>query len=514
MLAQTWETLTSQPGFFLNLTIQHLYIALLAIAVATVLGLIIGVLIAEYKKTSGVTLGLINILYTIPSISLLGLLIPLSGIGNTTAIIALIIYALLPMVRNTFTGIDEIDPAIIEAARGMGSTEAEILRKIKLPLAMPIIVAGFRNMAVMTIALAGIAAFIGAGGLGVAIYRGITTNNMAMTIAGSILIAALAFFADWIVGGLARLIECRKEKWRHLGIALVSLLLVGLLGALAYSAVGSLFKSDDVVRIATKPMTEQLIVGEILAQLIENQTDLKVEMTAGVGGGTSNIMPAMEAGEFDLYPEYTGTGWSQVLGQVTLYAPEMFDTMNEMYNERFDMQWLGMYGLNNSGALVVRRELADRYNLHTFSDLVAVAPTLTIGATYDFFVRADSYLALQEVYGMDFGDRVEMDYGLLYEAILADKVDVIQAGPTDGRLNDPTLAALSDDKGAYSNYELGNVIRNDFLQRHPEIRGPIMMLNGQIGDAEIIKMNYQVEVEGRDPKDVAHDFLVEKGLLR
>lgn len=186
--------------FFLNLTWEHIEISMIAILVATVIGLGLGIIISQYRKSSSYILGLTNFIYTIPSIALFGFLIPFSGIGNITAIIALSIYALLPMVRNTYTGITGIDPEITEAARGMGSTPFQLLYKIKLPLAFPVILSGIRNMVVMTIALAGIAAFIGAGGLGVAIYRGITTNNSAMTVAGSLLIALLALLTDWGIG--------------------------------------------------------------------------------------------------------------------------------------------------------------------------------------------------------------------------------------------------------------------------------------------------------------------------
>lgn len=199
--------------FFLKLTMEHLKISGISILIAAVIGLILGIFISEYKKTSPFILGITNFVYTIPSISLLGFLIPFSGIGNTTAVITLTIYALLPMVRNTYTGIENIDPSIIESAKGMGSTPFEILCKVKLPLATTVILSGLRNMVVMTIALAGIASFIGAGGLGVAIYRGITTNNKTMTIAGSILIALLALVSDFIIGSIEKII---KRKWRLL----------------------------------------------------------------------------------------------------------------------------------------------------------------------------------------------------------------------------------------------------------------------------------------------------------
>lgn len=200
MIIDILSVLRLRWKFFLELLIEHIQISLISIFFAILIGLLIGFIISEYKKSSKFVLGVINSIYTIPSISLLGFLIPISGIGNKTAIIALTVYALLPMVRNTYAGLTNINPLLVEAAIGMGSTKSQVLFKIKIPLAMPIIITGIRNMAVMTIALAGIASFIGAGGLGVAIYRGITTNNKAMTIVGSSLIAILAILVDYIIG--------------------------------------------------------------------------------------------------------------------------------------------------------------------------------------------------------------------------------------------------------------------------------------------------------------------------
>lgn len=216
LLQNMWTLLVEKRVFFFDLLVEHIEISLLAIFIAVVLGGIVGILISEFQKTAKPTLGIINFLYTIPSISMLGFLIPFSGIGNATAVIALTVYALLPMVRNTHTGISNVDENILEAAKGMGSTRTQILFKIKLPLAMPVILSGIRSMVTMTIALAGIASFIGAGGLGVAIYRGITTNNSAMTMAGSLLIALLALVFDLILGFIEKRMEKRKKpivKW-------------------------------------------------------------------------------------------------------------------------------------------------------------------------------------------------------------------------------------------------------------------------------------------------------------
>lgn len=201
----------SRQDFFLGLLGEHLRISFTAICIAMVIGLVVGVLVSEFALISKPTISLVNLLYTIPSISLLGFLIPFTGIGDTTAIIALTIYALLPMVRNTYTGMTTVSPILLEAATAMGSTRLQVLLRVRLPLALPVIIAGIRNMTVMTLALSGVSAFIGAGGLGVAVYRGITTNNKSMTLAGSLLIALLALVADFLIGILERQVKRHRN---------------------------------------------------------------------------------------------------------------------------------------------------------------------------------------------------------------------------------------------------------------------------------------------------------------
>ena len=212
MLKEIVELLTTKKEFFLKLLLEHIEISMSAILIAIIIGGMAGILISEYRKAAKPALNIINFLYTIPSISMLGFLIPFSGIGNVTAVIVLSVYALLPMVRNTYTGMINVNESILEAAKGMGSTRAQTLFNVQIPLAMPVIISGIRNMATMTIALAGIASFIGAGGLGVAIYRGITTNNAAMTISGSLLIAGLALIIDFLLGILEKKVLRKSKK--------------------------------------------------------------------------------------------------------------------------------------------------------------------------------------------------------------------------------------------------------------------------------------------------------------
>ena len=510
MISQLTKLLTENFKFFLNLTVEHILISLLAISIASVLGIILGIIISEYRKFSGLILGTVNILYTIPSIALLGFFITITGVGNTTALIALIIYALLPIIRSTYTGIVNINPLIIEASEGMGSTKLQQLFKVKLPLALPVLMSGIRNMVTMTIALAGIASFVGAGGLGVAIYRGITTNNSAMTFLGSLLIALLALIFDFILGIMEKRLTNHKRTKYKVNFKLVILgLFIIIFGA--YFSLNS--KKDKTINIATKPMTEGYILGQMLTELIEQDTDLKVNMTTGVGGGTSNIQPAMVKGEFDLYPEYTGTSWEAVLKKEGSYDESKFDELQKEYKEKYNLEYVNLYGFNNTYGLAVNKDIAEKYNLKTYSDLAKVSNNLIFGAEYDFFEREDGYKELQKVYNMNFKKQIDMDIGLKYQAMKDKKIDVMVIFTTDGQLAISDVVVLEDDKKMYPSYRAGTVVRSEILSEYPELKPVLEKLNNILDDKTMADLNYQVESEGKKPEDVAREYLQEKGLL-
>ena len=510
MINQLVKLLTEDFKFFLNLTVEHILISLLAISIASVLGIILGIIISEYRRFSGLILGTVNILYTIPSIALLGFFITITGVGNTTALIALIIYALLPIIRSTYTGIVNINPLIIEASEGMGSTKLQQLFKVKLPLALPVLMSGIRNMVTMTIALAGIASFVGAGGLGVAIYRGITTNNSAMTFLGSLLIAILALIFDFILGIIEKRLTNHKRTKYKVNFKLIILgLFIIIFGA--YFSLNS--KKDKTINIATKPMTEGYILGQMLTELIEQDTDLKVNMTTGVGGGTSNIHPAMLKGEFDLYPEYTGTSWEAVLKKEGSYDESKFDELQKEYKEKYNLEYVNLYGFNNTYGLAVNKDIAEKYNLKTYSDLAAVSNNLIFGAEYDFFEREDGYKELQKVYNVDFKKKIDMDIGLKYQAMKDKKIDVMVIFTTDGQLAISDVVVLEDDKKMYPSYRAGTVVRSEILSEYPELKPVLEKLNNILDDKTMADLNYQVESKGKKPEDVAREYLQEKGLL-
>lgn len=275
-------------------------------------------------------------------------------------------------------------------------------------------------------------------------------------------------------------------------------------------------KEDGIVRIATKPMTEQYILGEMLGLLVE-KAGYEAEITKGIGGGTSNIQPAMERGDFDLYPEYTSSGWILVLGHEAKELPddELFKALKAEYEEQYGMTWLGLYGFNNTYTVAVRGEVAREYGLEKTSDLSAIAPSLTFGGNPDYLERADGFPALCSAYSLEFKDVRDIDIGLKYTAMRQGDIDVTNAYTTDAQLANPDLDAvtLADDKNLQVNYYCSTVVRKDTLERCPGLEEALMKMDGLISDSEMAHMNYLVEVEGLDEKEVARDFLKEKGII-
>lgn len=302
-----------------------------------------------------------------------------------------------------------------------------------------------------------------------------------------------------------------KKKTKMIG-ALALALVLGVAMITGCSAGGQ--KKSGTIKIATKPMTEQLILGEMLSILIQGNTDLNVEITKGVGGGTSNIHPALIKGDFDLYPEYTGTAWNNILKKTEYPDDEtLWNALTDEYDTQFGLKWVGMYGFNNTYTLALRKEIADKYNIKTFSDLAKYTPEITFGANPDFYEREDGYQALCDAYGFSFKDHMDMDIGLKYNALNSGEVDVINAYTTDGQLSVADAVSLTDDKGFFKNYYCGTVVREDTLENYPELEGVLKKMDGSITNEEMSKMNYDLEVNNRDEHDVAMEFLKSKGLI-
>ena len=270
----------------------------------------------------------------------------------------------------------------------------------------------------------------------------------------------------------------------------------------------------DTIHIATKPMSEQFILGEMLALLIEENSDLHVKITKGVGGGTSNIHPAMVKGDFDLYPEYTGTGWLVILKKDSLLPPgQLFSELQKEYSREYGLKWVAPYGFNNAYSLAVSNEMAKKYNLKTFSDLALYPDLFTFGAEYDFYEINDGHADLCAYYNLKFKKNLDMDIGLKYEAMKSGKIDVINIFTTDGQLSHANLTTLKDDKHFFPSYYCATIVREETLKEHPELERILEKMNGILTDQEMADMNYKVDVEHRTEREVAVEFLKKKGLL-
>ncbi|SMB89781.1 osmoprotectant transport system permease protein [Pasteurella testudinis DSM 23072] len=271
---------------------------------------------------------------------------------------------------------------------------------------------------------------------------------------------------------------------------------------------------QTTIKIATKPMAEQFIIAEMLALLIEQNSELKVEIKKGIGGGTANIHPALLNGEFDLYPEYTSTAWLYVLKKQPLADDGQLLALLKSEYAKLGLAWLGNYGFNNTFSIAVRADLAQQHGLHRFSDLSKLNDSLIFGAEYDFFEREDGYRGLTQAYGIRFKQTHDLDIGLKYQAIQSGKVDVINVFTTDGQLASQRLNVLEDDKYFYPSYYAGTVVRAETLSKHPELKAILAKLDNQISNAEMATLNSAVEIEHKDERAVAKAFLQAKGLLK
>lgn len=305
------------------------------------------------------------------------------------------------------------------------------------------------------------------------------------------------------------------KKMRKTVAAVLAVMMILALASCG-GGTGSAESGEEPIQIATKPMTEQYILGEMLKQLIEEKTDYAVEITKGVGGGTSNIHPAMEKGDFDLYPEYTSSGWMMVLehDNPNIDDEEMFEKLKSEYSEKYQMTWTGLYGFNNTFAIAVNQDVAKQYNLKTGSDLAKVSSKLTFGGNPDYIERADGFHALCDAYGYKFKDVKDIDIGLKYQALEKGDIDVTNGFTTDAQLSGDTVKVLEDDKHYQANYFCSTVVREDTLKDYPQLEETLMLMDGILTDKEMAKLNDQVENQGKEDVDVAREFLISKGLIK
>jgi osmoprotectant transport system permease protein len=494
----------------LHLTLEHLLLVVIATGAAAAVGIPVGILLTRRASLAKPVLALANVLQTIPSLALFGFLIPLLGsygIGRLPAIIALFLYSLLPIIRNTFTGINGVDAAVREAARGMGMTDWQMLVQVELPLATNVIVAGLRVATVISVGTATIAAAIGAGGLGTYIFRGLRMNDNTLILAGAVPAAIMALGADFTLGMIERMLSPGAVAGRAKAWVLAATVIAMAGIAFLFFSSGALSKNSRRVVIGSKDFTEQVLLGELIAQAIETKSNLQVERRFELGGDLCHR--GLLAGEIDAYVEYTGTAFTAILKHQPVSDPRaVYDQVKNDYQSRFNLEWLEPLGFNNTFAILVRGDEARRLQLKTISDAARYASQWRAGFGQDFMSREDGYPGFARTYGLKFSEPPrEMDLSLTYRALAAGQVDLIAGNSTDGLIDKLGLFQLEDDRHYFPPYEAAPVIRSETLDRYPELRDVLNSLAGKITNEQMRKLNYAVDGDKRDAKEVVREFL-------
>jgi osmoprotectant transport system permease protein len=498
----------SHRAEFISLLAQHITLVAVSTLAAVAIGIPLGIFAARRPRLSAPIVGLANVVQTIPSLAMFGFLLPVplvGGIGARAAIVVLILYGLLPIVRTTITGLASIDTSIREAGVAMGMTPRELLRLVELPLALPSIAGGVRVAAVVGVGSATIAAAIGAGGLGEYIYRGLSMVDSTVILAGAVPAALLALVVDAGLLWVERQLSARRRtasRRAAIAAAAVTLLLLPL------SAVAG--RSRGAIVVGSKNFTEQVILGELLAQTIERDTGLGVQRRLNLGG-TLICDRALLTGDVDVYVEYTGTALTAVFHQPAgTDARAVFDDVRDQY-ARTGRTLLPPLGFDNTFAILVRGSDARTKNLRTIDDAVREAPGWRAGFGYEFLERPDGYPGLAAAYGLRFAapPRV-MDLALSYRALASGQVDLIAGDATAGLIRALDLVQLEDTRHYFPPYDAAPVARAATLLKYPQVRTALERLGGRVTASDMRSLNYAADVEHRDVPQIVAEFLKSK----
>jgi osmoprotectant transport system permease protein len=511
-----WSLLVESRAEVWAATASHLELVLEAVTLAALVGIPAAVLASRSKPLERLVLTVANVLQTIPSLALLGFLLIVFGgaIGRPPALAALALYALLPIIKNTLIGLRGIEPGVLEAANGMGMTPWQRLRLVELPLAVPVILGGVRLAVVASIGMATIAALIGARSLGTFIFRGVNLGRPSLILLGAVPTAVLALACDAALGELERRLDPRRVErlgWRGVPVLLT---IAGLVGVAAWGAWEEYRPRPTAWRIGSKDATESILLGHMLADLVEARTGRPVDRRMGLGGSLV-CYNALARGSLLAYVEYTGTALTTILHEPPTTDPAVaLATVRAACLARDGVRVLDPLGFENTFAILMRRETAERLEIRKLSDLRAHEATLRAGFGPEFMNRDDGYPGLIRAYGLNFANRpVEMDRNLLYEAVARSTIDVAAGDSTDGRIAALDLVVLDDDRRYFPPYQAAPFAGAATLEANPELAGALNALAGRLDAATMRRLNRLVDLDGRHPRRVAREFLIEAGLI-
>ena len=485
---------------------QHLQLSLLTLLLAIFLAVPLAIYLSTRKRASNWVLQLAGIFQTIPSMALLGLFIPIMGIGTLPALTALVIYAIFPILQNTITGLQGIDPSLEEAGVAFGMTKWERLKKFEIPLAMPVIMSGIRTAAVMIIGTATLAALIGAGGLGSFILLGIDRNNASLILIGALSSAFLAIAFNLLLKWM------EKAKLRTIFVAF-AVMILGF-GVSYTPSLLSKPKKENLV-IAGKLGPEPEILANMYKILIEENTDMTVNVKPNFGK-TTFLYEALKKGDIAIYPEFTGTVTESLLKpapQVSHDPETVYQAARDGIKKQDDLAFLKPMAYQNTYAVAVPKKIAQEYGLKTISDLKKVEGELKAGFTLEFNDREDGNKGLKKVYGLNLQVST-MEPALRYQAIQSGDIQITDAYSTDAELARYDLVVLEDDKQLFPPYQGAPLMKEALLKKHPELEGILNQLAGKITADQMSQLNYQVGVEGKSANQVAREFLIQEGIIK
>lgn len=494
-------TFQGHEGQFFQNLLQHIQISLISLFIAILIAIPLALMLRRFPKIAELVLQITGIFQTIPSLALLGLLIPFTGIGPLPAVIALVVYGLFPIIQNTYTGLNQIDPSLTEAATAFGMTRRERLMRFEIVLAMPFIMAGIRTSAIMIIGTATLATLIGAGGLGTFIMLGINSANVSLTLIGAISSALLAVIFSFVL----HLLEKAKIKT----------ILISFFIGLALLA-GSYYQPNTShqpqITIGGKLGSEPSILINMYKDLIEKGSDIHVNLKPNFGD-TTFCYNALKSDKIDIYPEYTGTILTTYGKQtVTSTDPATVYVQAKKEMQKLDaFTYLSPTKFQDTYALAVKAAFAKAHHLTTISDLTELSnPTASFDL--EFANRTDGYLGLKSKYGLKLNVKT-MQTSLIYNALNSNNVQIAQVYSTDSQIKQYKLTVLKDNKQLFPPYQAAPLMSDQLLKKYPELKPILNKLAGKITDQEMVRMNYEVNVEQKTPAAVAHAFLVKNHLL-
>ncbi|MGF1466275.1 MAG: ABC transporter permease/substrate-binding protein [Sandaracinaceae bacterium] len=492
-----------------DLALAHLRLSLWALMLGSALSIPLGIAAARRPWLERAGLAVASVIQTVPGLALLAVMVPalaavaaagvpVRSVGVLPAVLGLMLYSLLPILRNTVVGIAGVDPAVLEAARGVGMTDRQRLWLVELPLALPVIIAGLRTATVWTVGMATLATPVGASSLGDLIFAGLQTRDHAAVISGCLASAGLALALDGLVRAAERGL---RQRQRIAWLVPTSVVAVACLYTVGFSIASGLGDDRGAIRVGAKPFTEQYILAEVLSE--------RVEAAGGspqvLGSLGSNVaFEALVAGDLDLYVEYTGTIWTAYMGREDVPEdPGSLRREVEAYLEaEHGVVIAATLGFENAYALATRAPGAGGPRVTTISGLARVSAELAIAGDYEFFDRGE-WRSLQGRYALSFADRRTMDPALLYTALDQREVDVIAAYTTDGRLASDDYVVLDDDRGAIPPYDAVVLARRPFLAARPRLAHALAALEAAIDARTMRRLNRAVDLEGRTPQQAA-----------